>query len=871
MSAAGTVLPNGRKITPAGAWFTTAPYPFAVAVRPDGRQLAIPSVGWPFSLNVFNPESGERRLFKLGMRRQLPAGNKNVPEVEVMNGVTYSPDGRLLYVSTGDSGAVDVYDSADWHKVRRLNLNGALNDQAYEQSFSGALVLSPDGKRLFVLDQANWRVVIFDSATGARLRCVATGVDPFALALDADGQRLYVANTGLFEYQPVPGVNTKNLLQTGLRFPPTGYPSREARRGTRAEGHDVPALGEENSERGSSVWTYALDPGDAAPQTTARLRLGSKITGDNVGGAAPMGLAVGKDGVYVSLAHEDTVAVLSLDGARQTGSVALSPFTPETLHDPHAASLRGVMPGGLTLCGDRLYVAEAGINAVATVDTKQLKLLAHTPVGWFPSAIACSADGQSLYVANAKGRGTGANGGAQFHPGGTGSYIGEREFGSLSVLPLPALTKQAPDTEQVIANNVAALQGSKPLPRLGHVFLIVRENRTFDEIFGDLDGADGDPTLARWGLHGWRQDATSDQTLRVTPNAHALAQRFATSDRFFVDSDVSADGHRWVVGAAETPWFQLAWTSNYGGRRSGNSMSKAPGRRALGGGSDAPMPEDEPQFGTLWEHIAGAGLAIRNYGEGLEVEGSEEIAGAEPEGQRLVLNAPVPMPVFASTDRSYPTFNLGIPDQYRYEEFARDFRDLLAKGNVPRLVVIRLPGDHTARPRPLDGYPDTASYVADNDLALGKIVDLVSHSAIWKDTAMLVVEDDAQGGVDHVDAHRSVMLAISPWVRPGIISHRHTSMGSLQKTMYELLGLGPLNLEDALAADLSDMFTDTPALRPFTAVPSDARIFEPARARVARPKGAEQARELLDMDDPEKMEKAAAISHRHASRERKKN
>jgi hypothetical protein len=214
----------------------------------------------------------------------------------------------------------------------------------------------------------------------------------------------------------------------------------------------------------------------------------------------------------------------------------------------------------------------------------------------------------------------------------------------------------------------------------------------------------------------------------------------------------------------------------------------------------------------------------------------------------------VPNPVFTSTDRNFPTFNLGIPDQYRYEEFARDFSSLLKSGAVPSLVVIRLPGDHTAEPRPADGYPDRGSYVADNDLALGKIVDLLSHSAIWKDSAMFVMEDDAQGGVDHVDAHRSVLLAMSPYIRRGVISHRHSSMGSIQKTAYELLGLGPLNLEDALAADLSDMFTTTPDLTPYTAVPADARIFDPAKARVARPKNAREAKELLDCDDPKEIE-----------------
>jgi hypothetical protein len=262
------------------------------------------------------------------------------------------------------------------------------------------------------------------------------------------------------------------------------------------------------------------------------------------------------------------------------------------------------------------------------------------------------------------------------------------------------------------------------------------------------------------------------------------------------------------------------------------------------------MPEDEPEYGSLWEHIAGAGLSVRNYGEGIELEGTDEREGTEPEGQRLVLNSPAPKPVFESSDRAYPTFNLGIPDQFRYQQFAKDMDRRLAKGKVAALTVIRLPNDHTSDPRPADGYPYRASFVADNDLALGRIMDKITHSSIWKDSAIFVIEDDAQDGGDHVDAHRSPVLVMSPYVRRGFVSHRHSSMGSVQKTIYELLGLGPLNLEDALAADMSDMFTDQPDTSPFTFLPSDARVFDPARARFAKPKTKEEARKLREVDNP---------------------
>jgi hypothetical protein len=335
------------------------------------------------------------------------------------------------------------------------------------------------------------------------------------------------------------------------------------------------------------------------------------------------------------------------------------------------------------------------------------------------------------------------------------------------------------------------------------------------------------------------------------------------SDNFYVDSDVSADGHRWVFGINPTAYFNTAWTSNYGGRRTDFAGAPQPGRRALFGGSDAPMPEDEPQFGSLWEHIANSGLGILNYGEGLEIEGGEEIDGTFPEGQRMVLNAPIPKPVFEHSDRRFPTFNLGIPDQLRFEEFKRDFTRRMAQARIPGLVVIRLPGDHTADARPGDGYPYRASYVADNDLALGRIVDFLSKTAIWKDSALFVTEDDAQGGVDHVDAHRSILLVASPWVTPGAVSHQHSSMGSITRTIDELLGLGPLNLEDALAGELSGIFSATPNLEEFASLPSDAKVFDPEKAKIAKPKTKQEAAQLRDMDDAEEIRKQLEKSKLH--------
>jgi YVTN family beta-propeller protein len=606
--------------------------------------------------------------------------------------------------------------------------------------------------------------------------------------------------------------------------------------------------------RGSSLWTYDVRDREH-PVLTAKLRLGTRISeapGQTIGGASPCGVAALADAVYVALAHGDAVAKISSDGTRLLTQTALSPFTGQGFNDAKGRPLRGVMPSGLAVRDGRIYVAESGINAVGVVDAATMQIVEHIPTGWNPSAVALSPDGKTLYVVNTKGKGAGPNGGSQHDPS-QPTYIGSLELGSLSAISLFGLSAADALTQTVIAANTAAIANRPPLPRLKHCFLVIRENRTYDEVLGDVAGANGDPSLARYGLDGWAEEQKSATHLRVTPNLHALVSQFAMSDNFFVDSDVSVDGHRWVLGINPTPFFNTAWTSNYGGRRHQNAWATQPGRRALFGGSDSPMPEDEPQFGSLWEHIAASGKGLLNYGEGLEIEGNEEREGSAPEGHRMFLNSPLPKPVFESSDRHYPTFNLGIPDQFRATEFEHNFRQKLAAGKLPALIVIRLPNDHTADPRPADGYPYRASYVADNDLALGRIVAFLSKTPIWKNSAFFVTEDDAQGGVDHVDAHRSILLAAGPWVKPGAVSHQHVSMGSITRTIDELLGLGPLNLEDALAAEITGIFDTAPHPGSFALRPADPRVFSPAKARFARPKTKEEAAALHDMDDADEI------------------
>lgn len=861
------VLPNGRQIQPAGNWIAVAPYPFALAVRPDGSELAVPSIGFPFALNVISQPASTNPTV-----RRMPSGHENDPKIETHAGLVYSPDGSLLYVAAGDSGRIRTYRTSDWQPVGEVSLDGSaaaldvvsesFKTKEFKESFAAVLVISADGRTLFALDQGNWRVVILDAAKLERIASISTGNYPYSLALSPDGSKLYVINSGLFEYTAIPGADAKDPLGTGLHFPPFGYPSKEARDGAVAEGRRIRDLGDENSVRGSSLWTYDIRDREH-PAITARLRLGERISeapGATVGGAAPSGVVASADAVYVSLAHEDAIAKISADGTHVLAQTELSPFTGPRFQDARGQPLRGVMPSGLALRDGRVYVSESGIDAVGVLDAASLHLIEHIPVGWNPSAVDLSLDGKTLYVVNTKGKGAGPNAGTGHDPNAP-TYVGSLELGSVSAIQLKSLPAAEALTQSVIANNMAAQASHPSLPRLKHCFLIVRENRTYDEVLGDVAGANGDPTLARYGIDGWANENKAATHLKVTPNLHALVARYAFSDNFYVDSDVSADGHRWVVGINPTPYFNTAWTSGYGGRRHSDPGAEQPGRRAMFGGADGPMPEDEPQFGSLWEHIAASGKGILNYGEGLELEGNAELDGSEPEGNRLFLNSPLPRPVFESSDRGFPTFNLGIPDQFRAEEFERDFKRRMAAGKVPGLIVIRLPNDHTMEPRPGDGYPWRASYVADNDLALGRIVEFLSKTPIWKDSAVFVTEDDAQDGVDHVDAHRSILLVASPWVKPGSVSHQHSSMGSIVRTINELLGVGSLNLEDALAGDITGIFDTRPHLEPFTAAPADPRVFVAAKARFARPKTKQEAAALRDMDDAEEIRREVE-SHR---------
>ncbi len=782
----------------------------------------------------------------------------------VYMGVAIGADNRTLYIAEGNNGRVGIFDLVTHQRLYSLSLDGTFQGKTYGHSLTGELTLSPDARRLYGLDMAHFRLVVMDAQSKQILSSVSVGWLPFALALSPDGQRAYVSNVGMFQYALLPGYDPNKPRETGLDFPVFGFPSQEAKEGTVVGGQKIAGLGDPNALESNSVWVIDLsDP--AQPRVTARLRTGLPVGDSSVGGSSPGGVVAGQQKVFVSNATQDSITIID---ARTNG-------VEKTLLLEPAASvqgLRGLLPFGMALSPDekRLYVACAGINAVAVVDAARAEVLGYIPTGWFPARVEISPDGKTLYVANAKGFGAGPNGGQDFHPGPEGTYIGDITKGTVSVIRIPDKRALKTETAQVLRNNGFVGRGMPwrartrdfPIPppghaseKIHHIVFIVKENRTFDQVFGDMASAggarvDAEPTLAEFGEDTEVKDKEKEERVehaRVTPNHHALVRRFAFSDNFYVDSDVSVDGHHWLVGNYPNELIESSWPAAYGERLTFYSDADAPGRLTIGGAS--PRPESYLQSGSLWEHLARHHVTFRNYGEGFDLPGAEDGPGLQPTGNRQATNVPMSQALFENTSRAYPTFNTSISDQYRVTQFQHEFRTryLSGKEPLPQFIYVWLPNDHTAEPRPEDGYPYRASYVADNDLALGKLVDLFSHSPYWRDMAIFVTEDDAQDGKDHVDAHRSLLMVISPYARRGV-SHIHTSMASILKTFDLILGLPYLNQYDAAATDLADCFTDQPDFTAYDALPSDTRIFDPTK--VVEPSLEMQARprppELLD-------------------------
>ncbi len=846
-----TILPGGRMIEPLGRYFMTGPGTFGLAISPNGRRV-VTSDGGPnkFTLTVVDRDGdGWRTSTIAAKRRNEPDKDEDEDDFRsVFQGLAF--DGMSnhdLYASEGNSGRVRLLDAGNGKRKAILELNTG----GYRDSYSGDLALDRSRGLLYVLDQANFRVVIFDTQKRRLVASVKVGRLPFAIALSPDGRRVYVANTGMFEYRAIPGADRKAARETGLEFPPFGFPSAEAMTGVdrpnaRGQMVAVAPLGDPNVLESNSVAVINTNiPARAFVEKL--IPVGVPHGPRSAGGSGPAGIVATATAVYVANANQDTISVINAATLEREQDIAL--------RIPGLEACRGIMPIGLTIDPSRgwLLAAEAGINAVGVIDLVTRRVLGHLPAAWFPTRVLVQ--GNDLYVAHAKGFGTGPNATA-FGPL-ERSFQADLRRGVLTMVRMPATAELAGHTKRVLDLNGFLPRRTGPLPlppEATHVVIIVKENRTFDEVFGDVEQAAngavrGAPELARYGsraalrnLPGELRQRITAKSVNVSPNHHAMAARWAISDNFYADSEVSVDGHHWLVGSYPNPWTESTLMAAYGGQKDFRLPTTAPGRFSFAGSNSSVHPEELLEAGTLWHHLERHGISFRNFGEGFELAGADEGEGLKPTGARFLTNMPIPDALYRNTSRTYPNYNTNIPDQFRAAQFINEMRPV---DKLPRLLYIHLPNDHGARPRPEDGYPFDASYMADNDLALGKILEFLSQRPEWRNMTVFVTEDDSQGGVDHVDSHRTVLMVAGPWVKRNYVSRVNSSFPGMLKTAFRLLGIPPLNLYDAAAQDLADCFTDEPDFRPYQALPVPAEIFDPAQAREPRDPKPQPA-----MDDP---------------------
>jgi YVTN family beta-propeller protein len=653
-------------------------------------------------------------------------------------GLAFSPDGRTLWASGGNQDVVYRYDWRDGVATLRDSAVLALKPDPNRSGtrYPAGVAPSPDGRYLYVAENLADSLAVVDAATGTVTLRLPSGRYPYGVAVRPDGV-VYVSAWG-----------------------------------------------------GSEVTAYG-------PAIEGGLVLLGRIPV----GRHPSALLLNADGsrLFVASGSTDRVAVVDTRAGRVVAE----------LRDPAPAGPdQGSTPNALALSDDgtRLYVAEADNNAVAVFDLSAAtsgvggaagrdRLTGRIPAGWYPTALL--ARGDSLLVVNAKGRGTRANprDGPGPHtqvrrpPGYTLASIGSTLM--ISARARADSVALAPLSRRVArANNWDRVRAPPSYPPFRHVVYIIKENRTYDQVFGDMPGGDGDTSLVFFPRP-------------VSPNHHALADRFGLYDRFFVNAEVSPDGHNWSMAAYTTDYLQKTVPSNYSGR----------GRTYDWEGTNrGEVPEDdvaEPAGGYLWDLAERKGVTFRNFGEFVMPVG---VTADQPTPTGYRGLKPF---LAANTDSSFPAYDLRIPDQVRADIWLRALAGWAAGGAMPRLQIVRLPNDHTYGARAGELTPK--AYMADNDLALGRMIEGLSRSPFWRNTVVFVLEDDAQNGPDHVDSHRSVLLVISPYNRPGAV-HRWVNTTDVLLTIEEILGLDQLSQFDWSGRPLRGIWASRPDLRPYAAL-----------------------------------------------------
>ena len=844
-----TIIPNGRYISPAGRSIITAPHPYGLTLSPDGNTVVTANSGTnPLSITII------RDIFsKIPVVQQIPPGPASDDGVlaSVFMGLAISPDNQTVYVAGGQENKIFLFDVNSGEKKGYIDCSYRDDSVDYTHGYIGDLKLSKDGKYLYAVDQIGFRMIIVNTDLKMLEHSVPVGRYPFGICLSPDEKKVYVANVGMFQYSLIKEGTGENAKIKPIDYPAFAYGSKEMKMGIENDTISIQGLGELNAIEAFSVFAIDVE-NPLAPKVVAKIKTGHQVGAmvegiPAVGGSSPNSIVATNEYVFVSNGTNDNISVISINEDSVVNTIFLKP-------DERMKQFRGVIPFGLAISPDqkRLYVAESGINAVGVINVSDQRVLGHIPTGWFPSKVEVSNDGNKLIITNAKGFGSGPNGGNSFNPEPDGSYIGSLMKGTVQILDVPNDEKLKMMTENVISNNfrftkstdsifndrennpIPLYPGEKESP-IKHIVFISKENRTYDEVFGQIKKGDGDSSLARYGRNAtFSNSAKTDSVSNVTVmlNHLALARQFGISDNFYVDADVSADGHRWLVNTYPNEWCETATASSYGGNRDFKEGSKAPGVYAMNGAAGAIYPEDYNEAGSMWDHLERHSVDFYNFGFSIMFEPALYKSEYKYSGIKQYVNYPMPQPLFERTSKMYPTYNTAIPDQFRIDQFIKEFDEkwINSQNVMPAFITVIIPNDHGADDRPEAGYPFRESYMADNDLAVGRIVEYLSGTPYWKNMLIVITEDDAQNGIDHIDAHRSLLMLISPWVKKDYVSHVHYSFGSLFKTFWNILGMPYLNQYDAGATDLSDFFTSKPDYKIYNALDIDNRIFDPQKA-----------------------------------------
>jgi YVTN family beta-propeller protein len=821
-----TVLPSGRFLTPAGDLVRITADPFGMALSPDGKKAVTLHNGVFTIIDLQTLET--TRIPDYNKKISSPFSNGS------FLGVAFIDDNNIC-LSGGDNGAVIMYNTETFTRTDSISLDGNYGGIDYSDSFTSDLVYNPDAHEILVLDRGNFRLVRIDLATRKITASIPSGRQPFGLTLAPGNRFAFVANVGMYEYPLVKGATVENADSMTIPHHPYGDNTPESVKGTVLYGKEIPGVGSPHHPDAMSVFMVDLRSNTVIEKFKTGHQIGQMIEdAEVVGGASPNSVAAGTKAAYVSNATNDNISVIDYETRRIISHI---PITVDKRIDRY----RGVLPFGLTLSSDEktLYVALLGFNAVAVIDTRTEKVRGLIPSGWGPTRIKLSGDGREMYIITCRGLGAGPNGGRNFTVPEQGSFVSDIQLGSFQRLPVPDDDQLADYTKQCIENTFIAEKVEadtiNPLPLLPglrqspirHIVYITKENRTYDEVLGQMKNAKGDSTLARYGINNEytlpENMRAEFPRLRISPNHIKIAGEFCFSDNYYTDSDASIHGHHWMMGVIPNEWVE----ANSSVSKSARIFSTAPGRR-FPGSTGSMDPEDYAETGGLWEALERKNISFYNFGEANETAHVREEWYDTLTGAAHLVMVPMQKALFTRTSHDYAGYNMNIPDQYRINQFEREFTEKWITGNeeMPALITVQLPNDHGTRIRPRDGYLYPQSYMADNDLALGRLLQFLSGTKYWKSMLVIITEDDPQGGVDHVDAHRSILMMAGPYVKRGYVSHTHANFGSILKTIYNILNVPYVNQFDVTASLLSDFFTPDPDYTPYTLEKHDGRIFD---------------------------------------------